>query len=96
MQHERQISYREYQTAKSFFNTAKETLTVAEINMSPKQITNEWQEHLSETISKLNTSKKTVDKAHELYRQRENQFLIAEHNLQCLEKDLKKHISKSQ
>jgi hypothetical protein len=34
--------YREYLKASSFFNTAKETLKVAEISMSPKQITNEW------------------------------------------------------
>lgn len=96
MQHERQSLYRDYQKASSFFNTAKETLSVAEINMSPKQITAEWQEHLSETIAKLNSSKRTVDIAHEMYRSKENQALIAEHNLQSLEKDLKKHILKSQ
>ncbi len=96
MQQERQSSFREYQKASSIFSTAKETLSVAEINMSPIQITNEWQEHLSETIAKLNSSKKNVDKAHEMYRNKENQFLIAEHNLQTLEKELKKHIVKSQ
>lgn len=77
------------------YKTAKETLSVAENNLSG-EIPDVWQEHLSATITKINTSKKMVDQAEEMHRQKTVEFQSSEERCLYLEKDLKRSISKSQ
>ena len=86
----------EYQRANSMYKTAKETLSVAEHNLVSGEIPDVWQEHLSSTITKINTSKKTVDQAEEYHRKKTAEYQTAEIKCQNLENDLKRHITKSQ
>ena len=77
------------------YKTAKETLSVAEHNLSSHEIPDVWQEHLSSTITKINTSKKTVDQAEDYHRRKTAEYQQAEQRSQFLENDLKRHITKS-
>jgi hypothetical protein len=96
IQLEAQKTVQEYQKANSMYKTAKETLTVAENNLISGEIPDAWQEHLSSTITKINISKKIVDQAEENHRIKTCEYQNSEQNCQLLEKDLKKHITKSQ
>ncbi len=78
------------------YKTAKETLSVAEHNLISGEIPDVWQEHLSSTITKINTSKKTVDQAEENHRKKTADYQQSEAKCQMLENDLKRHIIKSQ
>ena len=80
----------------SLYKSAKDTLAVAESNLCSGEIPQAWQEHLSETIAKINIGKKKVDMAEELHRQKSAEYQQAERVLQGLEKDLKKNIIRSQ
>lgn len=96
LQKEAQKAVQEYQRANSLYKTAKETLSVAEHNLATGEIPDAWQEHLSSTITKINTSKRTVDVAEENHRKKTSEFQAAEERCQFLEKDLHRHIAKSQ
>lgn len=96
LQKEAQKAVQEYQRANSLYKTAKETLSVAEHNLATGEIPDAWQEHLSSTITKINTSKRTVDVAEENHRKKTSEFQAAEERCQFLEKDLHRHIVKSQ
>ena len=96
LQKEAQKAVHEYQKANSLYKTAKETLSVAEHNLATCEIPDAWQEHISSTITKINTSKKTVDLAEENHRKKTSEFQQAEEKCQSLEKELKRHIVKSQ
>ena len=96
LQNEAQRAVQDYQRANSLYKTAKETLSVAEHSLMSGEIPDAWQEHLSVTITKINTSKKTVDQAEEYHRRKTSEYQTAEENCQLLEKDLKRHILKSQ
>lgn len=93
---EAQRTVQEYQKANSLYKTAKETLSVAEHNLATGEIPDAWQEHISSTITKINTSKKYVDSAEEMHRKKTLEFQQAEERCQFFEKDLKRHIAKSQ
>ena len=54
-----------------------------------------WQEHLSSTVTKINISKKIADQAEDNHRQKALEYQMSEKKSQYLEKDLKRHISKS-
>ncbi|RMZ96045.1 SH3 domain-binding 5 isoform X3 [Brachionus plicatilis] len=92
---ETQKAVQEYQKAYSLYKTAKETLSVAENNLSG-EIPDVWQEHMSTTITKINMSKKMVDQAEENHRQKTAEFQSSEERCLIFEKDLKKYIIKSQ
>ena len=98
LQQDAQRTVQDYQRATSLYKTAKETLQVAESNLSAngQSIPDAWQEHLSVTVAKINTSKRTVDQAEESHRRKTVEFQKAEEMTQMLEKDLKRHITKSQ
>jgi SH3-domain binding protein 5 len=96
LQQEAQKTVQEYQRANSLYKTAKETLSVAENNLMSGEIPDAWQEHISSTITKINTSKKNVDQAEDNHRKKTVEYQAAEEKCQSLEKDLKKHIIKSQ
>ena len=97
LQIETQKAVHEFQKANSFYKTAKETLTVAENSLEPDgQIPDEWQEHLSLTITKISLSKKAADLAEDHHRNKALEYQNAEHRSQYLEKDLKSYIIKSQ
>jgi len=97
LQIETQKAVHEFQKANSFYKTAKETLTVAENSLEPDgQIPDEWQEHLSLTITKISLSKKAADMAEDHHRNKALEYQNAEHRSQYLEKDLKSYIIKSQ
>ena len=53
-------------------------------------------EHLSETISKINYSKRLTDKAEKNYRLKACEYKNAEETIQLLAKDLRKYIIKSE
>jgi hypothetical protein len=78
------------------YKTAKETLSVAEHNLVSGEIPDAWQEHLSMTITKINSSKKNVDQAEDYHRRKTSEYQAAEDNCQNLEKELKRHIAKSE
>ena len=96
LQQEAQKTVQEYQRANSLYKTAKETLSVAENNLMTHEIPDAWQEHISSTITKINTSKKNVDQAEDNHRKKTVEYQAAEEKCQLLEKELKKHIIKSQ
>ncbi|CAF0703548.1 unnamed protein product [Brachionus calyciflorus] len=96
LQSEAQKAVQEYQRANSLYKTAKETLSVAEHNLISGEIPDVWQEHLSSTITKINTSKKIVDQAEEFHRKKTAEFQASEERCQTLEKELKKYIIKSE
>lgn len=96
LQYETQRAVQEYQRANSLYKTAKETLSVAEHNLVSGEIPDAWQEHISSTITKINTSKKNVDLAEENHRRKTADYQSAEQRCQFLEKDLKRQILKSQ
>jgi hypothetical protein len=96
LQQDAQKTVQEYQRANSLYKTAKETLSVAETNLMSGEIPDAWQEHISSTITKINTSKKNVDLAEDNHRKKTVEYQAAEEKCQSLEKELKKHIIKSQ
>ena len=96
LQTDAQKAVQEYQRASSLYKTAKETLSVAEHNLASGEIPDAWQEHISTTITKINTSKKLVDQAEECHRRKTLEYKEAEERCQFLERELKKHIEKSQ
>ena len=96
LQTEAQKAVLEYQRANSMYKTAKETLSVAESNLASHEIPDVWQEHISSTITKINTSKKTVDSAEEHHKKKTAEYHKVLAECQYLENDLKRHIAKSQ
>ena len=76
--------------------TAKETLAVAENNLCSGEIPDVWQEHISETITKINNSKKLADINEKIHKEKSLQFENVDNLINELEKKLKKHIAKSQ
>lgn len=54
-----------------------------------------WQEYLSETITKINNSKKLADMAGEYHKSKMLEYQMSEKRLQFLEDDLKRNIAKS-
>jgi hypothetical protein len=96
LQKETQRAVQEFQKAISHYKTAKETLAVAEQNLSTNGISDVWQEYLSETITKINSYKKNADQAEEYHRGKTLEYQMCEKRLQFLEKDLKRNIEKSQ
>lgn len=96
MQFEAQKAVQDYQRANSLYKTAKETLSVAETNLLSGEIPDAWQEHLSVTVTKINQSKKNVDVAEEIHRKKTSEYQTSEEKCQNLERELKKHIAKSQ
>jgi SH3-domain binding protein 5 len=96
LQLETQRAVEEFQRANSLYKTAKETLSVAEHSLSAGEIPDAWQEHLSVTITKINISKKAADQAEEWHRKKTHEYQLAEQKSQYLEKELKRHIAKSQ
>lgn len=86
----------DYQRFNSLYRAAKETLNVAESNLSSHAISAEWQEHLSETILKMNTCHKESDNAQQIHRLRMGEYQRAEENLQYLENKLQKHVIKAE
>lgn len=87
---------RDFQRANSLYKTAKETLTVAENNLNSKKIPDAWQEHLSETILKMNNSKKDCDHAESEYRVISDEYEATKRDLDKLENNLQKHIIKAE
>jgi len=95
LQIETQKAVLDFQKANSIYKTAKETLTVAENSLDSGEIPDVWQEHLSSTVTKINISKKIADQAEENHRHKALEYQMSEKKSQYLEKDLKRHISKS-
>jgi hypothetical protein len=96
LQIETQKAVLEFQKTIGHYKTAKETLSVAEENLSNGGgISDVWQEYLSEAITKIAQSKKLADQAEDYHRTKAQEYQIAERNLQILEKDLRRNIAKS-
>jgi len=69
---------------------------VAESSLTAQgEIPDEWQEHLSLTITKISLSKEAASRAEKHHRAVAEQCLQAEKRSQNLEKELKKYIEKS-
>ncbi len=68
---------------------------MAEQTLNPNGISDVWQEYLSETITKINNSKKIADQAEEYHRNKMLEYQMSEKRLQFLEDDLKRNIAKS-
>lgn len=86
----------EFQKANSLYKTAKETLTVAENGLNSKEIPYAWQEHLSETILKVNSSKKDSDQTENVYRLIKSEYEATKRNVEQLESNLQKHIIRAE
>jgi len=86
----------EFRRTNSLYKTAKETLSVAENSLTALgEIPDEWQEHLSLTITKIGLSKEAASRAEKQHRAVAEQYQQAEKRSQILEKELKKYIEKS-
>lgn len=96
LQIETQKAVHEFQKTNSLYKTAKETLAVAENSLEQGEIPDAWQEHLSLTIKKISLSKEAADKAEIHHRAIANAYQTADKRVQFYEKEIKKHITKSQ
>lgn len=98
LQLETQNAVHDFQKANSLYKTAKETLAVAECSLRDEfhgEIPDEWQEHLSLTITKIGLSKEAADRAGSRHQAVAEQCQQAEKRAQGLDKELKKYIDKS-
>jgi len=97
-----------YKTAKETLSVAEQNLasTAASTSASTPNLSGlggevlpvdmAWQEHLSTTVTKINASKRTVDAAEDAHRRKTAEFQQAEQRCFLTEKELKRHIVKSQ
>ena len=83
----------------SHYKAAKETLSVAEDTLlscgNGIAVPSVWQEHMSETITKISNSKRIATQAEDYHRNKALEYQMAERTLQYLENDLKRNIEKS-
>ncbi len=96
LQFDAEKAAQQFQKFNSLYKTAKETLSVAENNLVTNEIPDVWQEHFSEIISKMNTSKRESDHSQKIHSLKTSEYQMAKNNLQKLEKELHKHIVKSE
>ncbi|KAL4222498.1 SH3 domain-binding protein 5 [Mactra antiquata] len=93
---------RQYQTASSVYNAAKETVALAENRLmdqtrmsSATQLSSAWQEMLNHAIQKVTIAEKEKAKSQQDHKRRSDKFAELESRKQTLEKKFAKSIKKA-